>query len=93
VFDPKGKFLFKFGKYGSGNGELSRPSGVCVDNDDNILVTDSANNRIQVFSKDGVFKCVVGGTSFDYPYGIFFNKVTNQILVDEYHGKKFQILA
>jgi tripartite motif-containing protein 71 len=59
-FEPKAqkleaKFLFSFGKYGEKEGEFIRPSGVTCDHEGNILICDSGNFRIQVYSKDYKF--------------------------------------
>ena len=40
--------LFSFGKEGSGDGELCRPWGICIDLHGRVLVADRSNNRIQV---------------------------------------------
>ena len=34
VFDPNGKFQFKFGETGSGDGQLMRPAGIAVERED-----------------------------------------------------------
>jgi sugar lactone lactonase YvrE len=43
------------GKKGSGPGELQLPHGVVVDRQGRIIVADSDNKRLSVFSKDGAF--------------------------------------
>ena len=49
VFDRSGKFLRKFGCYGTRAGQFDRPAGVAYDNQLNrIVVTDKDNHRIQV---------------------------------------------
>ena len=40
----------KVGKYGSEAGCLDNPAGLAVDDDGNMLVADSKNHRISVFS-------------------------------------------
>ena len=56
VFDKTGKFLFKFGSKGNGNGQFSSPVGVTVDRRNNqIVVADLHNHRIQVFDEKGGF--------------------------------------
>jgi DNA-binding beta-propeller fold protein YncE len=53
------------GRAGSGRGELVRPADVFVDQQGNIWVADSGNNRVQRFDKDGRFVTSVtaGGAS------------------------------
>jgi DNA-binding beta-propeller fold protein YncE len=55
VFDSAGNFLRRWGKTGSGDGELMRPAGLAVEKNGNIIVVDSGNNRLQVFKPDGTF--------------------------------------
>ena len=55
VFDHNGEFLFCFGSNGEGNGQFNAPTGMAVDHQDNILVADWGNSRIQVFDSQGSF--------------------------------------
>jgi len=48
-------FLFKFGNFGSGDGQFKFPNGVAVDSSDRIIVGDKQNDRIQVFDSNGNF--------------------------------------
>ncbi|XP_066030757.1 E3 ubiquitin-protein ligase TRIM71-like [Pocillopora verrucosa] len=47
VFDETGKFVRKIGSYGDENGQLENPVDVTFLNDDEILVADGGNHRIQ----------------------------------------------
>ncbi|KAK6183035.1 hypothetical protein SNE40_010587 [Patella caerulea] len=55
VFDSHGSFLYKFGKYGSRDGEMKFPYGICVDQDENVIVADHYNDRVSLFNIDGTF--------------------------------------
>ena len=56
VYDSQGhKALLTVGKLGSGDGELSSPTGLCVDSQGNILVADSMNHRVSYFHSSGRF--------------------------------------
>ena len=55
TFNQSGTFLYKFGKQGNQDGQFSWPRGILVDNNDNLLVCDQCNNRVQQFSLDGRF--------------------------------------
>src|SRR5438034_858644 len=46
-------YLFQFGSFGAGNGQLYNPVGVAVNAASNIIVADSLNNRIEVFDANG----------------------------------------
>ena len=75
-----GKFMYKFGQYGKGNGQLLNPTNIAVGKtsltgQDEVFVTDLNNDRIQVFSRDGKMLRKWGKTGnkngqFHYPSGI-----------------------
>ena len=50
MFDKEGKFVRKLGCYGNNAGQLNCPLDVIYLNDDNILVADQFNHRIQQFN-------------------------------------------
>ena len=61
VFDRNGKFLFRFGSKGNGNGLFDHFRGVTVDQRNNqIVVADTFNYRIQIFDEKGTFSACVG---------------------------------
>ena len=47
-----GEFITQFGAPGINPGEFSEPVGVAVDSDGLVYVTDTWNQRIQVFAPD-----------------------------------------
>ncbi|MHB9093794.1 MAG: NHL repeat-containing protein [Eubacteriales bacterium] len=65
VFDSTGKQLLAFGKRGAQEGDLNYSFGVYVDDNGNIYIADSNNNRIQVFDGQGKFKQVWKGQDAD----------------------------
>ncbi len=52
---PCSGFVGQWGGKGSGDGQLSNPSGIAVLASGQIAVADTGNNRISVFSREGVF--------------------------------------
>ncbi len=97
VFDTGGKFITKFGKTGSGDGELMRPAGLAVEKNGNLIVADSGNNRLQVFSPDGKFVGKCGGPGkgpgeFDQPWGVTLDK-DGHIWVADWNNHRVQKLS
>ncbi len=54
-FSKEGKFLFEWGKKGSGEGEFNTPHGIDLDAQGNVYVADRENNRVQKFDANGHF--------------------------------------
>ncbi|KAI8505947.1 hypothetical protein Bbelb_163000 [Branchiostoma belcheri] len=53
MYNESGKFLLKFGGKGSGEGQFHNPSGICTDSIGNVIVADSGNGRVQMFTRHG----------------------------------------
>ena len=95
IFSPTGEKLQSFGSQGSGQGHFTEPRGVTVDDNDNILVTDS--HRIQEFSIEHKFLTSVGryGTyrlQFNHPLSITISPTTKKIAVVDWKNHRIQIL-
>lgn len=50
----------KFGTLGSGKAQFNSPHGFCLGIDEEIIVADTNNHRIQIFDKNGEFKYSFG---------------------------------
>ena len=80
-FTPNGKFMAKFGSDGSGPGQLHSPYGITIDTAGTglvyISVSEGGNNRVSVFTSDGVFVSSFGNENnadnFN-PVGLTFDK-------------------
>jgi DNA-binding beta-propeller fold protein YncE len=86
-YDPEGKFVTRWGVYGSAEGELKEPSGLALDDEDNLYVVDAGNNRIQKFTNDGKFLLAWGGKGSDegqflMPWGIALDDENNVYVSD-----------
>ena len=92
VFDERGRFLYKFGEKGNGDGQMSEPCGLCVDRHNNVFLCDGKNNRIQQFTLEGTF---TGKTStniqFGWPWSIT-TMLDDRILVTDFREKEVYIL-
>jgi len=68
--------MFKCGSKGNGNGQFYHPWGVAVDPRNNqIVVSDGSNNRVQVFDEKGAFIRAFGSSGsgdgqLSGPYGV-----------------------
>lgn len=109
VFDLDGNKLAEIGGAGTENGQFIAPNSVAVDEDQNILVSDSGNNRIQIFNKDGKFQKIINGSkdgkgtsTFVNPRGIgvdskgtvyIVNNLSHNVYVYDKDGKEEKILG
>ena len=97
MFDKDGNFVRKFGSYGKGPGELFTPAGLAFLNDDELLVVDDRNGRIQQFNvQTGNFvksfgKEGTGDGEFKRPEGIFINN-EGHVIVTDYSNDRIQVL-
>jgi len=97
VFDGDGKFIRKWGTTGSGDGEFNRPAGLAVEKSGNVIVVDSGNSRLQVFTPEGKFVGKCGGPGkgegeFNQPWGITLDKA-GDILVADWKNHRVQKLS
>ena len=53
--DPSGRHILSWGKSGTDNGEFSLPHNIAITGDDEIVVCDRENHRVQMFSIEGEF--------------------------------------
>ena len=49
VFDEHGKYIMSFGKKGNKDGEFTDPHAIAVKDDGYVYVSDTYNNRVQIF--------------------------------------------
>ena len=97
MFDEDGNFVRKFGCCGKGPGQLCFPAGVTFVNDDELLVVDDRNGRIQQFNVEtGNFlksfgKKGTGDGEFTAPEGIFIND-EGHVIVTDYSNNRIQVL-
>jgi DNA-binding beta-propeller fold protein YncE len=71
-FNKDGKLVLKWGKHGSGPGDLEVPHALAFDSRGRLFVGDRANNRIEIFDQDGKF--LEQWKQFGRPSGLFIDK-------------------
>ena len=84
--------VLSFGQQGSSTRMLNHPWGVAVNERDEIVVTESANSRVQVFSSDGTYLRSFGRKGnkqgeLNYPRGITIHETNNIIVVDSWNHR------
>ena len=86
LINADGSVKHTFGSFGKGKGELDRPFGIATDNE-YILVSDTGNNRVQVFKRDGTFVSMIESTEdpLDSPRGLAVTKDGYVYVVDSGH--------
>jgi predicted membrane-bound mannosyltransferase/sugar lactone lactonase YvrE len=80
------------GTTGTAQGLFIKPTGLAVDQDGNLYVVDSGNNRIQKFDRDGRFLAEVGGTGsadgqFSEPWGVAVDAQGNVYVADTWNHR------
>ena len=80
------EFSFQFGTFGSGNGEFNGPWGIAIDPNSKVYVTDTGNQRIEVFDTSGNFSSAWGSNGngdeqFLEPRGTGVNEEGNNFRV------------
>ena len=79
------KLLNKPGTRGTQEGQLSQPSGLCIDTNGDVMVADTDNNRISVFSKQLKFKSCLCIGHLQCPQDV---KLSDDHIVVLDHGTK-----
>ena len=55
TFAKDGSFIKKWGNEGQSSGELNGPSRITTNKKGQLLISDTKNHRIQIFSETGEF--------------------------------------
>ena len=81
------EFKLQFSQYGDGDGEVIWPTGIALDSQENVYVTDEWLNRISIFDEDGVFQTSwgvagAGDGQLNRPAGIAVDSDDNLFIVD-----------
>ena len=109
-FDNNGKFIEIFaGVTGVRSFDPDKLSGayyITIDNRDNVYVSDTTENRIQVWNKEGKIIDLIGPDylkgeytaassndigKFNIPHKIFFDRKTNKLWVADLYNDRIQI--
>jgi sugar lactone lactonase YvrE len=94
-FSSEGDFIAKWGGTGSENGQFLNPTGIAIDINGDVYVSDRDNHRIQKFSSDGTFITKWGEQGngegqFNHPIGIAIDE-SNRIYVADMDNHRIQV--
>ena len=68
VFNNAGVHLFDIGEKGSGDGQLMNPSSLAIDKFNHLIVCDTSNQRLQVFTLEGKLVSKIEESFFNDSY-------------------------
>ena len=85
-------YIGQFSRFGDGDGEISWPTSIALDSNQNVYITDELLNRVSIFDKDGEYlgKWGVPGSGdgeINKPSGIKFDKEDNLYVVDSSNNR------
>ena len=88
VFSSDGRMTRQYGGYGSGEGQLDHPYGVCVDAYGHIIVADTWNNRVHLLTGDAILLrlLLTKEDGLQWPTGIAIDNDGNLVIVEQ-HGE------
>ena len=98
ILDKEGKYLRNVGGHGNNAGQLQYPDGVTFLNDNEILVADELNHRIQQFNvQSGKFVKIFGKKGrgdgeFRSPCSVCMDN-KGQVVVTEFGNNRIQVLT
>ena len=95
MYNKDGRFRYHFGDSGKGGGQFDRPTSVCCDSKDRVIVADKDNHRVQIFTIAGKFLHAFGERGpkvgqFNYPWDVACNSL-DQILVSDTRNHRIQL--
>ena len=82
VYSDEGKFLHDIGSSGSGDGEMISPVGLAVDNYNQLIVCDTGNQRVQVFTLDGTYLYSITEEIVENPWFVAVTSNGDMLITD-----------
>lgn len=81
-FAADGRFLFQWGKPGTGPGEFNTPHAVTLDRGGQVYVADRENDRVQLFDGNGKFIAQWKSAAIGRPYSLTISQGSRAAIVD-----------
>ena len=100
VLNKEGNKIRSFGSPSSGMGQFRAPSGIALTHDNNLLVTDSSNHKVQMFTLEGEFVKLIGSAGkkgngrlqFSHPQGIMVHPSSGKVFIADTCNHRIQVL-
>lgn len=92
ILDPDGNRIATVGQRGNLIGNMARPKGVAVDNEENIYVVESFFDHLLIYDRTGRFLLPIGGTGpgmgqFYLPSGVWTDSAGRIYIADMFNGR------
>jgi DNA-binding beta-propeller fold protein YncE len=88
-----GALLRRFGSYGSGDGQLGWPLGLCfMSGHRHVAVADYGNDHVSVFSVEGEFVRHVGVGELSYPHSVACSAF-DEIVVADWRNRRVVVFS
>ena len=89
VFNKEGGFLYNIGSIGNGDEQFYHPGELAIDKYNNLVVCDTNNKRLQVFTLDGKF---VNSVAQSRPHSIAASTSGNLFVAYHFKGTYIDVL-
>jgi len=81
VYDWSFKLLFKLG---AGDGEFTLPSSIAIDGAGNIYVSDSKEDKVKIYAREGSYKGTLGAEgAFRFPTALAISRSTGELIITD----------
>jgi DNA-binding beta-propeller fold protein YncE len=92
ICDVDHEFYGEFSTRGTGPGEIIAPTGIVLDSENQVYVTDEQTNRVTVFDTDGKYLCHWGERGSEPgqlsgPAGLIFDSDDNLYVSDQWNHR------
>jgi peptidylamidoglycolate lyase len=81
-FSPEGRYLFEWGRKGSGPGQFDVPHSIALDLSGRVYVADRGNARIQIFDSNGTYLSEIKGAEYGRPWAVRLSPDNHLYIVD-----------
>ncbi|XP_078661570.1 E3 ubiquitin-protein ligase TRIM32-like [Branchiostoma floridae x Branchiostoma belcheri] len=81
-YNQSGVKIFEFGTDGKAKGQLKSPKGICLDSSGHIIVANTKNNRVDMFTRQGKFVRTI--VDIKGPWGVAMGPCGELVVTSSY---------